>query len=116
MRIIKRFDRFSINENLNVISCKASNLTGEVTLYRLTSHPVVNLSEPGEYYVCDVESINPDLLDNKDGNLFLITVKTIAENIDIERSNQECIRLGEDSIVAVKSDSACEVESVTPYK
>lgn len=111
---IKKFNNFSINESTDV-ACKASTLTGEVTLYRLTSHPVVDLSQPGEYYVCSVEDVDPNLLEKKDGELYLITVKTNSDNINLDESEKECAKLGTDSVVAVKDDTKCEVVGVSPF-
>ena|ERR1035437_3294015 len=110
IKSFKNFENKSINE-----SCGCESMQGEINLYRLTSHPIVNLSEPGEYYVCDEDSVDPNLLDNNEGDLFLICVKTNSDNIDIEKSKIECERLGNDCIVAVKDDSLCKVESVNPY-
>lgn len=112
---LKKFNTFKINESVATES-KASTLTGEVTLYRLTSHPVVDLSEPGEYYVCDKGDLDPNLLDKKEGTeLYLITVTCDANNIDLDKSEAEVAKLENDSIVAVKDDNACKVMSVTPY-
>jgi len=120
MKIINSFKNFKINENMDVespSSCKASSLTGEVTLYRLIPHPVANLSSPGEYYFCDIDEVNPDFLEDKESNeLFLITVKCDSSNIDIEKSEAECARLGSGCIVGLKDDKACEVISVESYK
>lgn len=110
MRRIKRF-----NENMSV-ACKASELTGEVTLYRLSSHSVVDLSSPGEYYVCDKADVDPSILDKKEGSeLYLITVKTNSDNIDVDASESEASKLGNESIVAVKDSKKCKVLGVTPY-
>jgi len=120
MRILKSFIGFKVNENENIDSnptCKASQLTGDVTLYRLTSHPVVDLSAPGEYYFSDIENVNPSFLDNQQASeLFLITVKCNSSNIDVQKSDVECGKLNCDCIVAVKDDKACEILSVEPYK
>lgn len=119
MKIINSFKKFKINENDSVDSpsCKASSLTGEVTLYRLTSHPVVDLSQPGEFYFSDSSKVNSEFLKNKESNeLFLITVKCNSSNIDIEKSEMECGKLSCDCVVAVKDDKSCEIISVEPYK
>ena len=111
----KKFNNFSINESTDV-ACKASTLTGEVTLYRLTSHPVVDLSQPGEYYVCSIDDVDPNLLEKKDGGeLYLITVKTDSSNINLDESEKECAKNNTDSIVAVNDDTKCEVVGVTPF-
>ncbi len=122
MKIIKNFNKFSVNESQVETEMelsteiKAENLTGEVTLYRLTSHPVVDLSSPGEYYVCDKSDVDPKLLDNSEGNeLYLITVKCNSNNIDLQKSKTEANSLGNGSIVAVKDDKQCQVVSVQPY-
>jgi hypothetical protein len=117
MKIISSFKNFKINENTeSSVACKASELTGEVTLYRLTSHPVVDLSEPGEFYFSDREKVNPDFLENKGGELYLITAKCDSSNIDVQKSEMECNTLNCDCIVAVKDDTKVEVLSVEPYK
>lgn len=122
MRVIKNFSKFkNINENAELVNdeavaIKASELTGEVTLYRLTSHPVVDLSSPGEYYVCDKADVDPNILDKKEGSeLYLLTVKTNSDNIDLQESEKEASEHGNDSIVAVKDSSKCKVISVEPY-
>jgi len=118
MKIIKSFKKFKINENAEAsVASKAAEMTGEVTLYRLTSHPVVDLSEPGEFYFSDMDKVNPDFLENKTSDeLYLITVKCDSSNIDVEKSEMECANLDCDCIIAVKDDKACEVISVEPYK
>ena len=120
MRIINSFKNFKINENIDSAetpsSYKASSLTGEVTLYRLTSHSVLDLSEPGEFYFSDREKVNPDFLENKGSELYLITAKCDSSNIDVQKSEMECGKLDCDCIVAVKDDSKVEVLSVEPYK
>lgn len=118
MRVIKSFSSFNpINESEATANrYKFQSLTGDVTLFRLTSHPVVDLSEPGEYYVCDKADVNPDLLDKKGDEMFLITITTNSNNIDTNKSQQECDKLNNPSIVAIKDDSQCEVISATPFK
>jgi hypothetical protein len=114
--IIKKFKKFSVNENYTSTSIKADKLTGEVTLYRLTSHSVVDLSAPGEYYVCDKADVDPNLLDKKEGNeLFLITVKCNADNIDLSASVKEVESHNNNSIVVVKDENSCKVVTVSPY-
>ena len=123
MRVIKTFNKFnSINESSfgdtvdTNTEIKATELSGEVTLYRLTSHPVVDLSSPGEYYVCDKADVDPNLLDKSEGEeLYLITVKCNSNNIDLKKSEEECTNLGNNSIVAVKDDKQCQIVSVQPY-
>ena len=62
---LKKFNQFKINEEFRgpeigpEIGSKASQLEGEVTLYRLTSHPGVDMEQPGKYYVCDKAELNP---------------------------------------------------------
>lgn len=118
MKVIKSFGSFKVNEG--AMSYKYSDLieegNGVVTLYRLTSHPVVDLSEPGEFYVCDISSVDPNLLDKKGSEMFLITVRCDASNIDGPKSEQECEKLNNPCIVAVKDDKKCEVVSAVPYK
>lgn len=118
MGIIKSFNSFKINENAeSPVACKASELIGEVTLYRLTSHAVVDMSEPGEFYFTDREKVNPDFLENKSSSeLYLIIAKCDSSNIDVEKSEIECVKLRCDCIVAVKDDTKVEVLSVEPYK
>ena len=118
MRVIKKFNSFKLNENIEApvdTKYKYQDLTGEVTLYRLTSHPVVDLSEPGEYYVCDQADVNPDLLDRPGSEMYLITVTCGSDNIDTAKSQQECDEKGINSIVAVKDDSKCKVVSANSW-
>jgi hypothetical protein len=110
MNKIKSFGSFKINENIETTN-------RELTLYRLTSHPVIDLSNPGEFYFSDSSKVNPDFLDNKkSNNFYLITVKCNSSNIDHEKSKLECDKLNCDCVVAVKDDKSCEVISVEPYK
>ena len=109
---IKKFNNFGINE----AKSEASKLKGEVTLYRLTSHSVVDLSQPGEFYVAKKSDVNPDLLDKRGKDLYLITVKCDSSNIDLDESEKESAKLNCDCIVVVKDDNKCEVISVEPYQ
>ncbi len=112
---IKSFNNFKTNES--VTTCKATSMKGEVTLYRLTTHPVVNLSKPGQFYFSNVNKIDPEKLKSKSRKeLFIITVKCDSSNIDVKKSEIECVKLDCDCIVVVKSDSKCELISVEPYK
>ena len=110
---LKKFNDFKLNEAVNVN--KASKLKGKVTLYRLTSHHVVDLSRPGEYYVCDKSDVDADLLNKKGKDLYLITVTCDESNIDLDNSDKECAKLDCDCIVSVKDDEKCEIVSVVPY-
>ena len=48
---LKKFNNF-LNENLEgPQDTVVDTPTGEITLYRLTSHSVVDLNDPGEFYV-----------------------------------------------------------------
>lgn len=105
---IKRF-----NESLSI---KAENIDGEITLYRLSSHSVIDLSEPGEYYVTSKSELDPEMLKNKKSKeLFIIKVKTDSSNIDLEKSEKECSKFNNTKIVAVKNDNKCKLISVEPY-
>ncbi len=117
---LKRFNNF-INEDISdeLISNDLDtdlDTDGEVTLYRLTSHPVIDLSSPGEYYVDSLDAVDPSLLNKPGSSLFLITVKCNSSNIDDDASEKESAKLGNDNIIVVKEDSTCEVISVEPYK
>lgn len=113
---LKKFEQFKVNENLEApVKSKSSELTGEVTLYRLTSHPSVDMKNPGKYYVADKGDLNPDLLDDPNGDLYLITVTCDSSNIDLDESEKESSKLNCDCVVAVKDDKSCEVQSVEPY-
>lgn len=98
---IKRFTESQSNE--------------EVTLYRLTSHPVIDLSEPGEFYVNSKSKLDPSMLKKKSKDLYLITVKTNSSNIDDDASEKECAKYNSNGIVAVKNDKKCELVKVEPY-
>ncbi len=120
---LKRFSNF-INEDISdeVVSNEfdtdfdTDNQSDDVTLYRLTSHSVVDLASPGEYYVDSLDAVDPSLLDKPGTSLFLITAKCNSSNIDDDASEKESAKLGNDNIIVVKDDSACEVISVEPYK
>jgi hypothetical protein len=109
---LKKFNNF-INEDITDIYDKE---VGDKILYRLTSHPVIDLVSPGEYYVDTLDAIDPSLLKNPSDSLFLITVKCDSSNINEEESEKESAKLGNDNVIVVKEDSACEVISVEPYK
>lgn len=94
---------------------KASKLEGEVTLYRLTSHPVIDLSEPGEYYVSSKSDVDPNMLKKKGKDFYLITVKTNSSNVDVDASERECAKYNSKSVIAVKDDKKCELIKVEPY-
>ena len=63
-----------------------------------------------------LEDVNPDLLENPGTELFLLTVECPADNVDKEKSEQECAKHNCECIVAVKDDTKCEVVKVEPYK
>jgi hypothetical protein len=109
---LKKFNNF-INEDITDIYEKE---VGDKILYRLTSHPVIDLASPGEYYVDTLDAVDPSLLENPSDSLFLITVKCDSSNINEEESEKESAKLGNDNVIVVKEDSACEVISVEPYK
>lgn len=112
-----RLKNFSNYQKLyEAFESKASKLSGQVTLYRLTSHSVVDLSDPGEFYVASLEDVDPNLLEKKSSELFLITVKTDSSNIDLDESEKECAKHNSDSIVSVRDSGKCEVIKVEPYK
>lgn len=105
---IKRF-----NESLSI---KAEKIDGEITLYRLSSHSVIDLLEPGNYYVTSKSELDPKILKNKNKDLFVIKVKTNSSNIDLKKSEEECSKNNNTKIVVVKNDNKCELISVEPYK
>ena len=112
---LKKFNNF-LNENLEgPQDTVVDTPNGEVTLYRLTSHSVVDLNDPGEFYVNSPESVDPKLLDKPGQDLFLITVTTDASNIDAEGSKAEAEKQGNDSVVMVKDSTKCEIVTVVPY-
>lgn len=113
---LKKFNQF-VNESIEGSEDMAPERpVGNVTLYRLTSHSVVDLSDPGEFYVDSLEAVDPSLLDKPGQELFLITVITDSSNIDEEGSKAEAEKLGNESIIMVKDSALCEVEKVEPYK
>lgn len=110
---LKKFNSFQVNENVDV---QAAPETGEITLYRLTSHSVVDLNDPGEFYVSNREAVTPELLDKKGSEMFLLIVKTDVSNIDNEASKREAESHGNDAIVVVKDSTLCSVVSVVPFQ
>jgi hypothetical protein len=120
MKVLKSYEKFLLKEDLEMPVTGESPVevptSGTMTLYRLTSHPVVDLSAPGEFYVSKLEDVNPDLLENPGNELFLLTVECPADNVDTEKSEQECAKHDCECIVAVKDDTKCEVIKVEPYK
>ena len=112
---LKKFNNF-LNENLEGPQDTVIDTpTGEMTLYRLTSHSVVDLNDPGEFYVNSPEAVDPKLLDKPGQDLFLITVTTDASNIDAEGTEREAAKHDSDSIVVVKDSTKCEIVTVVPY-
>jgi len=122
MKVLKTYKKFLLKEDVEMPEVMETPevetpTTGSMTLYRLTSHPVVDLSAPGEFYVSKIEDVNPDFLENKEGDeLFLITVTCPSENVDSEKSEQECAKHNCETIVAVKDDTQCEVVKVEPFQ
>ena len=129
MKLIKNYKKFLLKEGVGMVEEPSTEIDsvpadnhgstqggGNITLYRLTSHPVVDLSAPGEYYVKSLEDVSPEFLDNKGGEYFLITVSCQSDNIDPTKSEEECAKHNCDGIVAVTDDTKCEIVSVEPYK
>ena len=121
MKVLKTYEKFLLKEDVEMPQVMEAPevetpTSGSMTLYRLTSHPVVDLSAPGEFYVSKLEDVNPDLLENPGNELFLLTVECPADNVDTEKSEQECAKHNCECIVAVKDDTKCEVVKVEPYK
>ena len=121
MKVLKTYEKFLLKEDVEMPQVMEAPevetpTSGYMTLYRLTSHPVVDLSAPGEFYVSKLEDVNPDLLENPGNELFLLTVECPADNVDTEKSEQECAKHNCECIVAVKDDTKCEVVKVEPYK
>ena len=113
---LKRFNE--VNESIKPKASKISKVVDKsstLVLYRLTSHSVLDLSEPGEYYVHVKSDINPSMLNKKGKDMFIITVKCPASNVDVDKSELECVKQNCNSVVAVKDDKKCEVISVEPY-
>ncbi len=104
MNIIK-FGNFSVNESKGE----------DVTLYRLTSHSVVDLNDPGEFYVKSKNDIDPKMLDKKGKNLFLIIVKCPDSNIDLDESDKESAK-HDKKVIVVKDSKKCDIIEVTPFK
>lgn len=106
--MVKKFNDFSVNES-------KVEKGGEITLYRLSSHPVINLNEPGNFYVKSKSKLDPSLLKKKGGNLYTITVKCDASNINLDKSEIECAKLDNNSVVVVKDDKKCELVKIEPF-
>ena len=107
MNIIKSFKGFNkVNEEVD----------NKITLYRLTSKSVIDIDNPGKFYFSDLSKVNPNFLEDKSGDLYLITGETDLSNIDNESSKIESDRLGCDCIKCVKDDSKVEVISIEAYK
>jgi len=121
MKVLKTYKKFLLKEDVEMPQVMETPevetpTSGSMTLYRLTSHPVVDLSAPGEFYVSKLEDVNPDLLENPGTELFLLTVECPADNVDKEKSEQECAKHNCECIVAVKDDTKCEVVKVEPFQ
>ena len=124
MKVLKSYQKFLLKEDVELATSVpaeheemvTTGQGGDMTLYRLTSHPVVDLSAPGEFYVSKLEDVNPDFLENQGSELFLITVSCPSSNVDAEKTEQECAKHNCETIVAVKDDSQCEVVKVEPFQ
>jgi len=119
MAIIKNYKEFLIKEDFDYIAPRESELPsegGQITLYRLTSHSIVDLSAPGEFYVKTMEDVSEDFLDAKGTEYFLITVNCPGDNVDPEKTELECAKHNCECIVAVKDDTQCEIVTVEPWK
>jgi hypothetical protein len=113
---LKKFNNFKLNEDLEgPQDTVVDTPTGEVTLYRLTSHSVVDLNDPGEFYVNSQQALDPSLLDKPGTDLFVITVTTDSSNIDTEGSEKEATKHNNESIVMVKDSTKCEIVTIVPY-
>jgi hypothetical protein len=96
---------------------KMININKETILYRITSHPVIDLSSPGKYYFSEKSKVDTSVLKNKDkGDFFIIKVRCDADNIDINLSAAECAKNNNDYIVMVRDESKLELISVEPYQ
>ena len=130
MKVIKNYQKFMLKEGVELpmtselpameqqpaMDTPVAHSAGDMTLYRLTSHPVVDLSAPGEFYVKSMEDLNPDFLENKEGDqLFVITVTCPSSNVNDDQSEVECAKHNCDCIVAVNNDSECEIVDVKPF-
>lgn len=88
---------------------------GSVRLYRLTSHSVVDLNDPGEFYVKSKKDIDPKMLDKKGKDLFILTVDCPSSNIDLDKSDKESA-LHNCKVYVVKDSKKCEVIKVEAFK
>lgn len=86
-----------------------------IKLYRLTSHAILDLNDPGEFYVKSQKDIDPKMLDKKGKDLFVITVECPSSNIDLDKSEKESA-LHNSKVYVVKDSKKCEVIKVEPYK
>lgn len=102
---IVKFGNFSINE------AKSE----DVTLYRLTSHSVVDLNDPGEFYVKSKGDVDPKMLGKKGKDLFLIKVKCPDSNIDLDESDKESAKHNK-KVIVVKDSKKCDIIEVVPFK
>ncbi len=103
---IKRFNEAATEKHENV------------NLYRLSAYPVIDLSEPGDYYVTSKSALDSKLLKSKGkkGDLYVINVKTNSNNIDLDKSDVERAKFNNNKIVVVKDDKKCELIKVEPFK
>jgi hypothetical protein len=106
MKKLKKYENF-ISENVET--------QDGLLLYRLSSHHIIDLKEPGDFYVKSLSDVNPDLLKKSSDELYLITVKSDKENIDLDKSEAETVKQGCECVV-VKDDSKLELVSVEPFK
>ena len=109
MRKLKKYQNF-ISEDVDSVAG-----SDDMTLYRLSAHHVVDLKEPGDFYVKSMQDVDPSLLEKPGSTLYLITVKCDKDNIDVEKSEAETAKQGCDCVV-VKDDSKLELVSVEPFK
>ena len=103
---VQRFNSFKINESDQ----------SEMTLYRLSSHSVIDFENPGSYYFSNREDVDPNVLDKNSNMYYLLTVKCPASNVDSDKTQAEVEKTGVDSIVAVRDEKNCKVITAEPYQ
>lgn len=109
MRRLDRFQGFRLTEKAE------PKPKGDKTLYRLLSHPVVDLSKPGRFYVSSKGKLDPSILKKKGDNLYVATVTCPAANVDEAASERESAKHDRSGIVVVKDDAKCQVVKVEPF-
>ena len=87
----------------------------QIKLYRLVSSKI-DLENPGLFYFKKSSELDKKYLNNKKGDMYILTVKCDSSNIDVKKTEIESIKNDNNSIVVIKNDKKCSILKIEPYK